>query len=187
MGKPDLPFLSKSLTDLYRTQARLASVTQYSRTLEKTKARLQSELEDLTVQNDRERMDDRTMEKTFRKLEEQAEKATKRLQQEERMRQVAEQDVARLTAEVARLRASSLTVMSNGIQRTKSAFENIPPSPVEHNFSMNGNASKRMSASLQPKSDSDANRGRILRDLTQAHRDLAAGMDATLSRSVGRH
>jgi hypothetical protein len=131
-------------------------------------------------------MDDRTMEKTFRKLEEQAERATKRLQQEERMRQVAEQDVARLTAEVARLRASSPTVMSNGIQRTKSAFENFPPSPIEYPTT-NGASAKRNSASLQPKTDSDANRGRILRDLTQAHRDLAAGMDATLSRTVNRH
>lgn len=137
------------------------------------------------MQNDRERMEDRTMEKTFRKLEEQAEKATKRLQQEERMRQVAEQDVARLTAEIARLRTSSATIASNGIQRTKSAFENIPPPGSE--YTVNGNAIKRHSASLPAKTDTDANRGRILRDLTQAHRDLAAGMDATLSRSVGRH
>ena len=189
-----------------RTQARLASIIQYSRTLEKTKTRLQAELEDLTVHNERERMDERAMEKAFRKVEEQAEKANKRLQQEERMRQVAEQDAARLTAEVARLRAAGAAngagspgvggLASNGIQRSKSAFENIPPpsSPVDGQHTVNGVQTKRgLIAELEKGtiyskdgSKDDALRGRILRELTAANRDLASSMDATLLRGVGR-
>lgn len=152
-------------------------MTQYSRTLEKTKARLQAELEDLTVQQDRERFDERAVEKQFRKLEEQAEKATKRLQQEERMRQVAERDVARLTAELQKLRSQPPSAYggTTSIQRSKSAFENIPPSPTENGM-VNGVSMKN----------------RILRDLTDANKELEAGMRATLSgsphspRSLGR-
>lgn len=172
--------------------------------MEKTKTRLQAELEDLTVHNERERMDERAMEKAFRKVEEQAEKANKRLQQEERMRQVAEQDVARLTAEVARLRAGSANgasspgvggLASNGIQRSKSAFENIPPpsSPVDGQPTVNGVQTKRgLIAELEKGtiyskdgSKDDALRGRILRELTAANRDLASSMDATLMRGHG--
>lgn len=170
-------------------------MTQYSRTLEKTKMRLQSELEDLAVQNDRERLDERTVEKTIRKLEDQAERAHKRLQQEERMRQVAEQDVAKLTAEVQRLKSQPAPTMSTStMQRSKSTFENVPPSDVSNVPTVNGVVTKKgLIAELERgaiftkdgKQD-DALRTRILRELTQTHRDLAASMDATLSRSM-RH
>lgn len=184
-----------NIFSLISTQARLASMTQYSRTLEKTKMRLQSELEDLAVQNDRERMDERAIEKTIRKLEEQAEKAQKRLQQEEKMRQVAEQDVLKLTAEVQRLRSQPApNLAASAMQRSKSTFENIPPPDVPNVPTINGVTTKKgLIAELERgaifnkdgKQD-DALRGRILRELTQTHRDLAASMDATLSRSIRR-
>lgn len=149
----------------------------------------------MTVQNDRERMDERAFEKTMRKLEETAEKAQKRLQQEERMRQVAEQDVARLTAEVQRLRSQpSPTMGSSAMQKSKSAFENIPPADFSNIPTVNGVATKKgLIAELERgaiynkdgKQD-DGLRGRILRELTQANRDLAASMDATLQRSLRR-
>lgn len=177
------------------TQARLASMTQYSRTLEKTKLRLQAELEDLAVQNDLERLDERAVEKTMRKLEDQAERAQKRLQQEERMRQVAEQDVAKMTAEVQRLRSQPMPTMgTSAMQRSKSTFENAPSPDVSNVATINGVVTKKgLIAELEKgaiftkdgKQD-DALRGRILRELTQTHRDLAASMDATLSRSL-RH
>lgn len=186
---------ASNIFSLISTQARLASMTQYSRTLEKTKMRLQSELEDLAVQNDRERMDERAIEKTIRKLEEQAEKAQKRLQQEEKMRQVAEQDVLKLTAEVQRLRSQPAPVLAaSAMQRSKSTFENIPPPDVTNVPTVNGVTTKKgLIAELERgaiftkdgKQD-DALRGRILRELTQTHRDLAASMDATLSRSIRR-
>jgi hypothetical protein len=167
-------------------------MTQYSRTLEKTKTRLQAELEDLTVQNDRERMDERAVEKTIRKLEEQAEKAQKRLQQEERMRQVAENDVAKLAGEIQKLRAQpSPTFGASAMQRSKSTFENVPPPDVSTTPTINGVATKKgLIAELERgaiynkegKQD-DTLRSRILRELTQTNRDLAASMDATLSRS----
>lgn len=170
-------------------------MTQYSRTLEKTKTRLQAELEDLAVQNDRERMDERAVEKTMRKLEEQAEKAQKRLQQEERMRQVAEQDVAKLTAELQRLRAQpAQNLGASAMQRSKSTFENVPPPDVSNIPQVNGVTTKKgLIAELERgaiftkdgKQD-DALRGRILRELTQTHKDLAASMDATLARSLRR-
>jgi myosin protein heavy chain len=178
-------------------------MTQYSRGLEKTKTRLQAELEDLQVHNDRERMDERAVEKQVRKLEEQVERSNKRLQQEERMRQVAEQEAARLKTELARLRAQpSPTLVSSSIERSKSAFENIPPPNTEIGTVNGVPASRRyenIMSDLQKRDiyskdgvKDEALRGRILRELNDANKELEAGMRATLSgignpqRNLGR-
>lgn len=154
---------------------------------------MQAELEDLTLQNDRERLDERAIDRQFRKLEEQAEKAVKRLEQEERIRQVAEQDVARLTAEVQRLKqqAASVNGPAVGMARSRSAFENTPP-PGHEPQGINGSSTKRrydgLMADLEHRDiynkdgvKDDALRGRILRELTDANRELAAGMRGTLA------
>lgn len=172
-------------------------MTQYSRSLEKAKARLTAEVEDLTVLTQRERVDERAIEKNFLKLEEQVEKSAKRLQQEEKMRQVAEQEASRLQMELTRLRSAASPTygyQSVGVQRSRSAFENIPPPNQKPPSGVNGTANgavlprKRydsLIADLEKRdiygkdgAKDDALRSRILKELTDSNRELAASMGA---------
>ena len=150
------------------------------------------------MHNDRERLDERAVDKSLRKLEEQAERATKRLEQEERMRQMAEQEATRLKTELQRLKvypspSPSPLFGSSGIERSKSAFENIPPANSKNDIgSINGVQYKKRYEGLisdlekrdiysQDGAKDDALRGRILRELTEANKELEAGMRATLT------
>ena len=142
------------------------------------------------MHNERDRLDERSVEKAMQKLEDQAEKANKRLQQEERMRQVAEADVVRLKAEVQKLRAQAAVPQTSGMIRSRSAFENIPP-PGHEPQSPNGVPAtkryERIIADLEQRDilakdghKDDNLRQRILEELHKANRQLAGSMRATL-------
>jgi len=118
---------AKKVTDrqLAEAQLELQSQTAYIRSLEKTKARLSGEAEDLTRDAERERAELRTKEKAARAQEERAARALGEVERERKAREAAEGHARRLQSELnnSQNQLADAAHQVDAIQRSKTHLE----------------------------------------------------------------
>lgn len=118
---------AKKVTDrqLAEAQLELQSQTAYIRSLEKTKARLSGEAEDLARDAERERAELRAKEKTVRAQEERANRALLEVEKERKAREVAEGQTRRLQSELSNSKnqLADAAQQIDVIQRSKNHLE----------------------------------------------------------------